>query len=49
MIIAVIQARMGSERLPGKVMKEVLGRPLIGYIFERLKRSKKIDKVILAT
>lgn len=49
MIIGIVQARMGSKRLPGKVMKEVLGKPLIGYLLERLSRSKKIDGIVLAT
>lgn len=49
MILAIIQARMSSTRLPGKVMKPVLGRPIIGYMFERLARSKMIDKIILGT
>ena len=47
--IAIVQARMGSTRLPGKVMKKVLGKPLIGYLFENLGRSQKIDKIVLAT
>ncbi len=49
MILAIVQARMGSNRLPGKVMKEVLGKPLIGYLFERLQLSKRIDKIIMAS
>lgn len=49
MFIAIIQARMGSTRLPGKVMKEVLGKPLIKYLLERVSKSKYIDKIILAT
>lgn len=49
MILAIIQARMSSTRLFGKVMKTVLGRPIIGYMFERLSHSKMIDKIILAT
>ena len=40
---------MGSTRLPGKVLKKVNGNPLIGILFHRLSRSKKIDKIILAT
>ncbi len=49
MIIAVVQARMSSERLPGKVLKEVLGKPLIQYLLKRLSLVKKIDKIVLAT
>jgi spore coat polysaccharide biosynthesis protein SpsF (cytidylyltransferase family)/glycosyltransferase involved in cell wall biosynthesis len=40
---------MASTRLPGKVMKEVLGKPLIGYLIERLKLSKKIGRIVVAT
>jgi spore coat polysaccharide biosynthesis protein SpsF len=49
MILAILQARVGSSRLHGKVLKEVLGKPLIQYEIERIKRSKKIDKLVLAT
>ncbi len=49
MIIAVIQARISSIRYPGKVMKNVLGKPLLWYLIERLKRSKRIDKIVIAT
>ena len=49
MILAIVQARMGSTRLPGKVLKEVCGKSLIEILFHRLSRSKKIDKTILAT
>jgi spore coat polysaccharide biosynthesis protein SpsF len=49
MIAAIIQARMGSTRLPGKVLKEVNGKPLLMYQVERVKTSKLIDKVIVAT
>lgn len=49
MIVAIIQARMGSSRLPGKVMKNILGKPLIQYLLERVSKSKYIDKIILAT
>ena len=40
---------MGSSRFPGKVMKMVNKRPLISYMIERVKRSKTLDKVIIAT
>ena len=49
MILAIVQARMGSTRLPGKVLKEVCGKSLIEILLNRLSRSKKIDKTILAT
>jgi spore coat polysaccharide biosynthesis protein SpsF len=48
-VVAIIQARMGSTRLPGKVLKTVLGKPLIAYQIERLKRCKWIDKLVVAT
>jgi spore coat polysaccharide biosynthesis protein SpsF len=48
-IIAIIQARMGSTRLPGKVLMEVNGRPLLAYQLDRISKSKKLDKVIVAT
>ncbi|MEI2428174.1 glycosyltransferase family protein [Priestia megaterium] len=48
-VVAIIQARMGSTRLPGKIMKEVLGKTLLEYQIERIKRSKLIDKIVVAT
>ncbi|MGE7766859.1 cytidylyltransferase domain-containing protein [Peribacillus sp. NPDC096540] len=48
-VVAIIQARMGSTRLPGKVMKEVLGKPLLEYQIERVRRSKLINKIVVAT
>ena len=49
MIIAIVQARMGSSRLPDKVMKKVLEKPLIDYLLERVSVVEKVDKIILAT
>ena len=49
MIAAIIQARMGSTRLPGKVLKEVKAKPLLMYQIERVGVSKLLDKVIVAT
>ncbi len=49
MIYAMIQARMGSSRLPGKVMKEVVGKPLLEHIIIRLQSCDKIDKIIVIT
>jgi len=49
MIVAIIQARMGSTRLPRKSLKEILGKPLLLHIIERLRFSKSIDKIAIAT
>ena len=47
--IIIVQARMGSTRLPGKVMKKIVGIPSIGIIIKRLKRSKEANKIVVAT
>ncbi|MDQ3000964.1 MAG: acylneuraminate cytidylyltransferase, partial [Fibrobacterota bacterium] len=47
--VIIVQARMTSTRLPGKVLKEVLGKPLLGYQLERLLRVRKADQVVVAT
>lgn len=47
--IIIDQARMTSTRLPGKVMKEVLGKPLLEYQIERLKRANEADELVIAT
>jgi len=49
MVAAIIQARMESTRLPGKVLKDVLGKPLLELLIERLKACQTIDEVIIAT
>lgn len=49
MIAAIVQARMGSTRLPGKVMKTLSGRPMLWHIITRLSYSKKIENIIVAT
>jgi len=46
---AIIQARMTSTRLPGKVLMEVMGRPLLSFQIECLRFSKMIDSIIIAT
>lgn len=48
-IVAIVQARMGSTRLPGKVLKEVLSRPLLSFQIERMKKSKLINELVIAT
>lgn len=49
MIAAIIQARLGSSRLPGKVMREVNGRPLLSYMLERVAFAKSIGQLAVAT
>lgn len=49
MVLAILQARMSSTRLPNKVVKPILGQPMILRQVERIRRSKKIDRLILAT
>jgi spore coat polysaccharide biosynthesis protein SpsF len=49
MILAVLQARMSSTRLPGKVMADVAGAPMILRQIERLKRCRRLDKIAVAT
>jgi spore coat polysaccharide biosynthesis protein SpsF len=47
--VAIIQARMGSTRLPGKVLKQVAGKPLLWHVVHRLKKSRLIEEVAIAT
>ena len=48
-IVAIIQARMDSTRLPGKMMLKVLDKPIIEHVFERVKDSQLINEIWLAT
>jgi spore coat polysaccharide biosynthesis protein SpsF len=48
-IAIITQARMGATRLPGKPLKEVLGKPLIAYQLERMSRATKAGAMIVAT
>ena len=48
-IIAVIQARMSSSRLPGKVLRIIRGKPLLDYLIERLRCCSQLDEIVLAT
>jgi spore coat polysaccharide biosynthesis protein SpsF len=49
MIGAIIQARMGSTRLPKKVLSYVAGKPLLAIQLERVEQAKSVDKIIVAT
>lgn len=48
-VVAVVQARMTSTRLPGKVLRQVMGRPLLAYQVERMRRARRIDRIVIAT
>ena len=48
-VIALVQARMGSTRLPGKVMYPIHGVPMIELLLSRLSQAKRIDTMIVAT
>jgi len=48
-IVAIVQARMGSTRLPGKVMLDLLGEPVLVRDVNRLRRSKMLDEIVIAT
>ncbi len=48
-IVAIVQARMGSTRLPNKVMRPIGGVPMIELLLARLAQSKQIDQIVLAT
>jgi len=48
-VVAVIQARMSSTRLPGKVLKTASGRTMLDRMLERVRKSTMIDQVIVAT
>jgi len=48
-VAAIIQARMGSERFPGKVLERIMGYPMIWHIVERVKRAVTVEQIIVAT
>lgn len=48
-IVAIVQARMGSTRFPNKVMRPIVGVPMIQLLLERLSRARRVDQIVLAT
>jgi len=48
-IIAIIQARMGSTRSPGKVLMDLGGKSVLSRVVDRLRRAKRLDEVVVAT
>lgn len=49
MILGILQARTNSSRLPNKVLKELLGEPMLARQIERLQQSRRLDKLLVAT
>lgn len=47
--VAIIQARMGSSRLPGKVLKDIAGEPMLAREISRVRRAVTLDEVVVAT
>lgn len=48
-IVAIIQARMSSIRLPGKIMAKICDRPILWHVCNRLKRASLVDEIVVAT
>lgn len=48
-VVATIEARMGSTRLPEKVLLPIMGRPMLLLMLERVKRAKLVDEIVVAT
>jgi glutamate-1-semialdehyde 2,1-aminomutase/spore coat polysaccharide biosynthesis protein SpsF len=48
-VVAVIQARMGSNRLPGKSLAEIEGKPMLWHVVRRVQRASLVDRVVVAT
>jgi glutamate-1-semialdehyde 2,1-aminomutase len=48
-IVALVQARMGSTRLPGKVLKSIVDKPMIELLLARLSHSSELDEIVVAT
>ena len=49
MNLAIIQARMGSSRLPNKVLMDLCGKPALWHVIDRVKKAKRIDEIVVAT
>jgi 3-deoxy-manno-octulosonate cytidylyltransferase (CMP-KDO synthetase) len=48
-IVAIIPARFGSQRLPGKPLSEILGKPLIQHVHERVRQARSVERTVIAT
>ncbi len=48
-VVAIIQARMGSARLPGKVLKKIKGETVLSHVINRVSKTKNVDNIVIAT
>jgi 3-deoxy-manno-octulosonate cytidylyltransferase (CMP-KDO synthetase) len=48
MVLGVIPARLGSERFPKKILADINGKPMVAHVAERVKKSKLLEKVVIA-
>lgn len=48
-IVAIVQARMSSSRLPGKILLDIAGKPMLAHVVERLRLSQYLDEILVAT
>jgi spore coat polysaccharide biosynthesis protein SpsF len=48
-VVAIIQARLGSTRLPGKVLRDLAGEPMLARVVRRVRRARSLDHVVIAT
>lgn len=48
-VVAIVQARMASSRLPGKVLKDLGGQPVLAWVVKRVGRARGVDQVVVAT
>lgn len=48
-VVAIIQARMGSTRLPGKTLADVNGKPMLEHVVSRVQRCELVDEIVIAT
>jgi spore coat polysaccharide biosynthesis protein SpsF len=48
-VVAIIQARMGSTRLPGKVLKDLAGEPMLARVVNRVRQARRVDETVVAT